>query len=832
MKIVVAFPSIGRSPSIRTSSLHRVHRASCVIKPRSMTYHHKTPFLGPLLNPEEVLPLPKPHRHRVAYTDDTPGMSPTEARQRGASISGRVLMVTTNFTHVPTRNRDGSLGLRSRRGLSSLTSTIDHIAFHSDWELVHVAWPGEVDTFIEEGQYMSEWEKRRFTELINTKYDRSSCRPVWLDPPHTRWREYAESVIWPKFHYIQTIDDNLIEQTTVGWQAYVELNHKFAEVILKEYRPGDIIWIHDTYFLLLPKMLREKLGGGAAIGMYIHEPFPSSEFIRCLPQRSELLRGMQGASLCAFQSQHYVRHFISTCARLSGLEHHGEKILIDGRYVRVLALPLGIDVFHVVNRTTTTNVRKMVDEICGVYEKKLIIVGRDKLDAVYSIMQKLRAFEILLEKYSYWRGRVVLIQVTTLPWQSNHGDEKMLAQIISHINARFGTIDYTPILHFARHIDQDEYFALMEVASLGYFIPAREATSHAALEYIACQRHRKAPIVLSEFLGIASALKGGFSVNPYDASAVAVALDEALRLPVSQRPDLYEQAARFNIPDFVTSFLSRLLLHEMKNETQHSTPEADTLALQRSYSAAKSRLFLFDYDGTLTPIVSDPAAAVPSEKLKKILRRLTSDRRNSVWIISGRDSAFLDKHLGEFSINMSAEHGCFVKYSGDSEWTDLAATVDPEWQKVVMEVLQSYTERTEGSSIERKRVAITWHYRRADPVFGAFQASHLRPYLEITVGQRYPVVVMNGKANIEIRPRLFNKGEIVRSIFRDAKVQPEFVLCLGDDTTDEDMFRVVNDFPSQKGMYTCLVGPHSKLTTASWHLPGVPEILDALDSLK
>lgn len=797
-----------------------------------MTYLHKTPFLGPLLDPEEVLPSLKPPSHPVAYTDDSLGLSPMVAHRRGAHISGRIIMVTTNFTHVPMRDRDGYLGMRARKGLSSLTSTIDHTAFNSDWQLLHVAWPGEVDTTFEDNQNLDEIEKDRFTSLLCEKYGRNSCKPVWLDAPYALWREYAESVIWPKFHYVESVDDKLIEQSTEGWSAYKELNHKFAEAILEEYKPGDIIWIHDTYFMLLPQLLREKLGSEAVIGVYIHEPFPSSEFIRCLPQRSELLKGLQGASLCGFQSQHYVRHFISTCARLSGLEHDGEKLLVDGRYVQVMALPLGIDVFHVVERTSSAKVRQMVDEIRGIYENKLLIMGRDKLDSVYSILQKLRAYEILLERHPRWRGRVVLIQVTTLPWQHNHKDEKMLAQVISHINARFGTIDYTPILHFARHIDQDEYFALMEVASVGYFVPTREATCHAALEYITCQRHQRAPIVLSEFLGLTSTFKGGFAVNPYDPSAVAAALDEALCLPAEKRSDLYDQAARFNIPDFVTSFISRLLLHGLTHESQHSTPEANVKELQKAYSAASKRLFLFDYDGTLTPIVTDPAAAVPSEKLKKILRRLSADKRNSVWIISGRDSAFLDKHLGEFPINMSAEHGCFVKYAGDSEWTDLAATVDPGWQKVVLEVLQSYTERTEGSWIERKRVAITWHYRRSDPIFGAFQASHLRPYLEITIGERYPVVVMSGKANIEIRPKLFNKGEIVRSIFRDSKVSPDFVLCLGDDTTDEDMFRVVNERSLQKGIFSCLVGPHSKLTSAKWHLPGVPEILDLLDDLR
>jgi trehalose 6-phosphate synthase/phosphatase len=96
-----------------------------------------------------------------------------------------------------------------------------------------------------------------------------------------------------------------------------------------------------------------------------------------------------------------------------------------------------------------------------------------------------------------------------------------------------------------------------------------------------------------------------------------------------------------------------------------------------------------------------------------------------------------------------------------------------------------------GSFVERKKIALTWHYRRADPEYGAFQARQCQKHLEETVAKRYDVEVMTGKANIEIRPRFVNKGEIAKRLIRESSAEgdgpPEFVLCLGDDFTDEGM---------------------------------------------
>lgn len=160
-----------------------------------------------------------------------------------------------------------------------------------------------------------------------------------------------------------------------------------------------------------------------------------------------------------------------------------------------------------------------------------------------------------------------------------------------------------------------------------------------------------------------------------------------------------------------------------------------------------------------------------------------------------------------------------------------------------------------GSFIERKKIALTWHYRRADPEYGAFQARECYKYLQNTVARKYDVEVMTGKANLEVRPKFVNKGEIAKKLivqYGDTPdVMPDFVFCLGDDSTDEgksqqlhcyvlqaqlmnasDMFRSLRQSKLPPDyMFSCTVGASSKQTLASWHLLEPSDVISAISLL-
>ena len=156
-----------------------------------------------------------------------------------------------------------------------------------------------------------------------------------------RWRRFAESELYTLFHYKQHEPTNgRAERQT--WADYYRMNQMFATRILEIYKPGDIVMIHDYHLLLLPSMLRQRVPH-MYISFFLHIPFPSSEFLRCLPRRNDILEGVLGANLIGFQSYSYSRHFVSCCTRILGFPSDIAGVDAYGAKVSVGVFPIGID---------------------------------------------------------------------------------------------------------------------------------------------------------------------------------------------------------------------------------------------------------------------------------------------------------------------------------------------------------------------------------------------------------------------------------------------------------------------------------------------------------
>jgi len=194
-----------------------------------------------------------------------------------------------------------------------------------------------------------------------------------------------------------------------------------------------------------------------------------------------------------------------------------------------------------------------------------------------------------------------------------------------------------------------------------------------------------------------------------------------------------------------------------------------------------------------------------------------------------------------------------MRHPGDAAWENLAETLDMTWKAEVVKKFQSYTDRVPGSFVEQKRCAVTWHYRNADPELGPHMAQECRRDLEATVAKRWEVDVMRGKANLEVRPTFINKGQIAKRLVKshnaDMSQIPgspaaaageaggkhsrlDFVLCLGDDFTDEDMFLDLKKMSSEEldpdHVFTATVGPSTKTTTARWHLLDPEDVIECI----
>ncbi|KAH8556353.1 trehalose-phosphatase [Umbelopsis sp. PMI_123] len=262
-----------------------------------------------------------------------------------------------------------------------------------------------------------------------------------------------------------------------------------------------------------------------------------------------------------------------------------------------------------------------------------------------------------------------------------------------------------------------------------------------------------------------------------------------------------------------------------------TTPPLNLDKLADKYKRGRNRIIFFDYDGTLTPIRSLPGDAIPSEEMINYLQKLCEDRDNTLWIISGRDEAFLEHYLGHIpNLGLSAEHGCFIRDPGSPNWVNLAEQLDlVEWMAQVTKVFQKYTDITPGSFIERKKCALTWHYRQADEKLGPANAEECRRQLEMEIIPKFDVHVLVGKMNVEVRPSALNKGEIVKNLLSKHN-QVDFIFCAGDDQTDEDMFRSLRNAEQidQDATFSCLVGSNKSETLADYFVSSPTDIVNVL----
>lgn len=215
---------------------------------------------------------------------------------------------------------------------------------------------------------------------------------------------------------------------------------------------------------------------------------------------------------------------------MNGYESTPRGVDALGSTVWVGTFPIGIDAERVERQRKAPGVLPKMDAIRKTYKGKRIIVGRDKLDLVKGVQQKLQAFEKFLNDYPDMQGEVVLIQVTSPPLVENSKLEAKIAELVAHINGTYGSLNFTPVHHYHQHIDRDEYYALLSVADIGLITSVRDGMNTTSLEYIMCQQENHGPLILSEFTGTAGSLGGAMMVNPWDYQGVAKVIYDALHL--------------------------------------------------------------------------------------------------------------------------------------------------------------------------------------------------------------------------------------------------------------------------------------------------------------
>ncbi len=647
---------------------------------------------------------------------------------------------------------------------------------------VWIGWPGQV----------IEPEK---TEQVTEQLKELSLLPVYLTQEDISefYEGFSNDVLWPVFHYYAS---TYTTYNPSHWEYYKSVNEKFKEVILENLEDGDTVWIHDYQLLLLPALIRQARAD-VSIGFFLHIPFPSHEMFRLIPWRNELLEGMLGADLIGFHTFDDVRHFLSSVSRLLPVHISSNVILNGERTVVVESFPMGIDNKKYAGLPDTEEVREQVQQIRDIFKNNKIILSVDRLDYSKGILQRLQAFELLLNEHPEYIGKVTLYMVVVPSRDTVASYAYLRDQIdkkVGNINSRYRTIDWTPITYYYRSLPIEMLSALYSSADVCLVNPMRDGMNLVSKEYVASRINNDGVLILSEMAGASKELIDALIVNPNNVTQVKDAIIEALDMPLAEQQrrmsQMWQLVAKFNVKHWVQLFMERL--HEVKlmqrsMQTRH-VHSATAKSIINRYRGTSKRIIFLDYDGTLVGFKANVNQASPDAELYRLLTQLSADPHNQVVIISGRKHDNLGDWFGDMNIYLVAEHGAWFKQQG-MEWHKING-LSTTWKKDLYSIFEKYVDRTPGSFIEEKTYSLAWHYRKAESGLGELRANELMNTLKFLATDK-GLQLLPGDKVVEVKNMEINKGKAALSLVEQSDY--DFIMALGDDFTDEDLFKALPD---------------------------------------
>lgn len=636
---------------------------------------------------------------------------------------------------------------------------------------------------------------------------------------------FCNKTIWPLFHSFPSY----ASYDSDFWFHYQKVNEGFCQAVLKICRPDDVIWVQDYHLMLLPKLLKARRPH-VPVGFFLHIPFPPYEIFQLLPQgwRRDILEGMMGSDLVGFHTHEYAQNFMRSALRLLGVENQMGIMGVGERWVKADTYPIGIDFKKFFSGSNSPEVQVLKKEIQKSLAPFRVVFSVDRLDYTKGIAIRLQGFASFLEKNPQWREKVVfnlIVVPSRVGVESYQAMRREIDALVGRINGRFGTVRWTPVIYQYRAFSFAALVARYAIADVALITPLRDGMNLVAKEYVASRSDRKGVLILSEMAGAAKELGEAIIINPNDQHQMVAALEEALRMSIPKQIRgmtlMQKRLQRYDILRWGDHFLGDLL--ECKAEQKQLQAKLMNVPIQKKlvadFQKAGRKLIFLDYDGTLVPFSKDPQQVRPPRSLLRILTKISQAALVDVVLISGRDKKTLEKWFGALKIGVVSEHGAWLKEMGGN-WV-LNKPLAHEWKSKIFPILEVFSDRLPGSFIEEKEYSLVWHYRGADPEQALIKSKDLMDDLvHFVAGME--VEVVPGDKIVEIRSKGIDKGSAgLRFISKD---NYDFILAIGDDTTDEDLFVAL---PPQS--VTVRVGWNP--SRARYHLRSPKEVLGLLKLL-
>jgi trehalose 6-phosphate synthase len=349
----------------------------------------------------------------------------------------------------------------------------------------------------------------------------------------------ANETLWPLFH-------DLIGHCNFDpayWPTYVDVNAKFARAVADASSEDDYVWVQDYHLMLVGRALAD-LGVRRRLGFFLHIPFPPLDVFEKIPWRQEILDGLLHFELVGFQTERDLRNYLQCLeyrledAQIDASDDRAT-IRVNGRVVRAGAFPISIDYANFLERSVSDPVSELVARVRMKLPSRNLILGLDRLDYTKGIPQRLEAFDTALRRYPELSGRVTLLQIV-VPSRSGVGDYAELKdeidRMVGRVTGDHAAAGWAPIQYIFRRLTQTELLAYYRACDVALITPLKDGMNLVCKEYCACSLEDDGVLILSEFAGAAQELRdGAILVNPFDTSAVADAIHEAVTMSENER---------------------------------------------------------------------------------------------------------------------------------------------------------------------------------------------------------------------------------------------------------------------------------------------------------
>jgi trehalose 6-phosphate synthase/phosphatase len=641
-----------------------------------------------------------PRARRMQRTMATPGTLAELDEDPASSVASDVQSSLANDRLIVTANTLPVRGERRPDGRGwDFSWDEDSLLFHlrdglpDDMEVLYV------------GSLRADVPPAEQDDVAQALLERFRSVPAFLpkDVLDRFYHGFCKHTLWPLFHYrLPLTPDHGGRFDRSQWEAYVLANKLFSQRVIEVLNPeDDYVWIHDYHLLALPSFLRRRFNR-LRIGFFLHSPFPSSELYRSLPVRDEILKSLLNCDLIGFHTFDYARHFLSCCSRMLGIEYQSKRGYIGldyfGRTVGIKIMPVGINMVQLQSLLQQPDLEARVTELRKQFHGNTVLLGVDDMDVFKGIDLKILAFEHMLKTHPKWQGRAVLMQIANPKGGSGKDLEAVQAEIdksCKRINDQFGRPGYTPIIFENRTLSSVERMAYYTIAECVVVAALRDGMNLTPYEYIVCRQGipglgesggdgtaRKSMLVVSEFIGCSPSLSGAIRANPWNVEATAEAMNESIALSDNEKQLRHQKHYRY-VSSHDVAYWSKSYIHDFeRNCRDHFRRRCwgiglgfgfRVVALDRNfqkltvdsivadYKKSKSRVILLDYDGTLVPQTT--IDKTPNETVVSIMNTLCADKKNVIFIVSGRGRDSLEKWFYPCpDLGIAAEHGYFMRY--------------------------------------------------------------------------------------------------------------------------------------------------------------------------